>query len=157
MENVREVYRYVDGTNGRYGVSPNGVVVNLKGHYMLEPIKGRYVSIGGKTRRICDLVANAWLPNPRMWAYVKHKDGDASNNRVSNLSWSREKEVLRGKARLLARRVLQFDKMGGLVNKFNSIGDASLVSGVDKSSISRCCHGSASTAGGFKWRFESGE
>jgi hypothetical protein len=153
-----EKTREVSGYEGLYGVSNKGNVYNLLKGTMLEPNRGAYVTLskGGKiaTYRIADLVAREWVVNKMRWAYVRHKDGNVRNNVVGNLEWSSEKEVLRGEKSKLSRKVLQLDMMGGLVGKFNSVSDASLVTGVDKSSISRCCHGSAMSAGGHRWRFE---
>lgn len=150
--------REISGYEGLYGVSNKGNVYSLRSGCALEANREAYVTLskGGKiaTYRIADLVAREWVANKMRWSYVRHKDGDERNNRADNLEWCQEKEVVRGVASKLARRVLQLDMMGGLVGKFNSIADASLVTGVDKGSISRCCRGSAMSAGGFRWRFE---
>lgn len=150
--------REISGYEGLYGVSNKGNVYSLKSGCALVANREAYVTLskGGKiaTYRIADLVAREWVANKMRWSYVRHKDGDVRNNRADNLEWCQEKEVQRGSANKLARKVLQLDLMGGLVGKYNSIADASLVTGVDKSSISRCCRGSAMSAGGFNWRFE---
>lgn len=148
----------ITGYEGLYAVSNKGNVYSLRTKSCLEARDGAYVTLskGGKveTYRIADLVAREWVANKLRWEYVRHKDGDIRNNMASNLEWSCEKEVLRGKSSKLARRVLQLDEMGGLVGKYNSVSDASLMCGVDKSSISKCCRGSAVRAGGYMWRFE---
>lgn len=150
--------REISGYEGLYGVSNKGNVYSLKSGCALVANREAYVTLskGGKiaTYRIADLVAREWVANKMRWSYVRHKDGDVRNNRADNLEWCQEKEVQRGSANKLARKVLQLDLMGGLVGKYNSIADASLVTGVDKSSISRCCRGSAMSAGGYRWRFE---
>jgi hypothetical protein len=150
--------RDISGYEGLYGVSNKGNVYSLRSGCALVANREAYVTLskGGKiaTYRIADLVAREWVANKMRWSYVRHKDGDVRNNRADNLEWCQEKEVQRGSANKLARKVLQLDLMGGLVGKYNSIADASVVTGVDKSSISRCCRGSAVSAGGFRWRFE---
>ena len=154
-EKTREVTSY----EGLYGVSNKGNVYNLRTGALVEPQRGAYVTLSkcGKaaTYRIGDLVAREWVSNKMRWDYVRHKDGDIRNNRVENLEWSCEKEmVTRGKGSERARKVLQLDMMGALVGKYNSISDAAMMCGVDKSSVSRCCRGSAMSAGGWRWRFE---
>ena len=150
--------REISGYEGLYGVSNKGNVYSLKSGCALVANREAYVTLskGGKiaTYRIADLVAREWVANKMRWSYVRHKDGDVRNNRADNLEWCQEKEVQRGSANKLARKVLQLDLMGGLVGKYNSIADASLVTGVDKGSISRCCRGSAMSAGNYRWRFE---
>lgn len=150
--------REISGYEGLYGVSNKGNVYSLKSGCALVANREAYVTLskGGKiaTYRIADLVAREWVANKLRWSYVRHKDGDVRNNRADNLEWCQEKEVQRGSANKLARKVLQLDLMGGLVGKYNSIADASYASGVDKSSISRCCRGSAMSAGGYRWIFE---
>lgn len=153
-----EMTREISGYEGLYGVSNRGNVYSLKNKCCLGTIRDAYVTLSKKgkiaTYRIADLVAREWVENKMRWLYVRHKDGDVRNNRAENLEWCPDKEVVRGCKSKLSRKVLQLDLMGGLVGKFNSIADASLATSVDKSSISRCCRGSAMSAGGFRWRFE---
>ena len=155
-EKTREIPDY----EGLYGVSNFGNVYNLRTKCGVNPLRESYVVLSkdskAKTWRIGDLVARTWIRNVGGLAYVRHKDGDVRNNRVDNLEWCAEKERVRmGRNGELKRRVLQLTLMGDLVRKYGSVSDASYASGVDKGSISRCCRGSAVSAGGYRWRFES--
>lgn len=38
-------------------------------------------------RRVHELVAETWLPNPEGKTKVRHKDGNKKNNSVDNLEW----------------------------------------------------------------------
>ena|SRR5690554_4443951 len=51
-------------------------------HYVSVKINGKFV-----TRRVHRLIAQAFIPNPENKPEVNHKDGDKSNNAVSNLEW----------------------------------------------------------------------
>lgn len=153
-----EKTREITGYEGLYGVSNKGNVYSLRTHTALEPYREAYVTLSKNGRiakyRIADLVAREWVANKMRWDYVRHKDGNVRNNRASNLEWCQEKEVIRGAKSKLALGVLQMDMMGGLIGKFNSVSDASYATGIDKGSISRCCHGSAMSVGGYMWRWE---
>ena len=57
----------------------------------------------------------------------------------------------------VAKTVYQFDLSRNLINVFESARQASLKTGVDRASITRCCNYDKrySTAGGFIWRYEN--
>lgn len=44
-------------------------------------------------------------------------------------------------------------KTNEVIKRFDSLGDASRMTGVDSSSITKCCRGKRATAGGFVWRY----
>ena len=75
-EQVRDVVGY----EGLYGVSNKGNVYSLRSGCLIEGQKGAYVTLSkdgkGKSWRIGDLVAMAWIRNVGGLKYVKHKDGD---------------------------------------------------------------------------------
>ena len=53
--------------------------INLKGYHV--------VTLDGEQLSVHRLVAKHFIPNPYDHSMVNHKDGDKSNNRVSNLEW----------------------------------------------------------------------
>jgi len=49
--------------------------------------------------------------------------------------------------------VIQYDLDGNKLKEYKSILESSLQTGVNKSSIGRCCRGDGKSAGGFKWSY----
>lgn len=98
MKNSVHVARY----ENRYAVTTSGKVINLARN---EPLKLRQnnngyliASLAGgkegtqKQMAVHRLVALHFLPNPYQHEQVNHKDGDKTNNNVSNLEWCSVKQ-----------------------------------------------------------------
>lgn len=92
-----EIWRDIDGYEGKYQVSNWGRVRNVKRNIIIKPYlnhKGyEKVSLSRGTKgntdkhRVHRLVALAFIPNPNDLPQVNHKDGNKRNNSVSNLEW----------------------------------------------------------------------
>lgn len=52
------------------------------------------------------------------------------------------------------RKIFQYDKNGNTIKSYNTLKEASELSGIAKSSISNACRGKIKSAGGFLWRYE---
>ena len=93
-----DVWRDVEGFEGRYEVSLGGYIRfadrpdkrNVKcrqnGNYLTASLyhKGNTESTYAKIHM---LVANAFVPNPEGYTYVRHKNGKLLDNRADNLEW----------------------------------------------------------------------
>jgi hypothetical protein len=53
------------------------------------------------------------------------------------------------------KKVFQFTEQGIFMRSFDSVAEASQISGVNKSSIAKCCRGIYSNAGNFQWKYPS--
>ena len=103
--------------------------------------------------RINRLVAMAFIPNPDNLPEVNHKDEDKTNNCVENLEWCDSSYNINYGTRnkKISKPVFSVDKESGLIMWWKSAKEAEECTGIDKSSISKCCQGKLKSAGGHIW------
>ena len=92
-----ELWKDIEGYDGIYQVSNQGRIRSRKSGVwrLLKPGHGdgRYCQVGlvkdGKRywKRVHQLVAEAFLPNPDHLPQIDHKDGNYLNNYADNLRW----------------------------------------------------------------------
>lgn len=121
-----------------------------------EKTKGGYLRVtlykNGKPKHflIHRLVAQAFIPNPKNLPEVNHIDNNPVNNRVDNLAWCTAKENVRWSK---SKPVIMYYTNKKYGKTFSCIREAENKTGIDNSSISRCCKGKQNTAGGYKWEY----
>jgi len=121
------------------------------------------------------LVAEAFIPNPENLPCINHRDEDKENNSIDNLEWcshkynnshgtridricandeyknSRDRST-RKAADKCFKPVLQFDKSGNFICKYESGVAAATETGISTALISQCCLGKIKTAKGYIWK-----
>lgn len=161
----------IKGYEGLYAVTSDGAVIGLRSGKELKPMNMRgylrvklYRNAQPKMYSIHRLVASAFIPNDQGKEQVNHKDGNKSNNNVSNLEWVTQSEnqihaYINGlnsseHANMVTRKRIEQKTMDGNVLKtWNSMSEASRATGIPISNITHCCRGRIKHAGGFKWDY----
>lgn len=130
------------------------VQINSRGYLYIDLTKNKVT----KKMRIHRLVAMTFIPNTLNLPCVNHKDGNKTNNSVSNLEWCTASEntlhayrVL-GKCRRKTIKVDQYDLSGKFLRSFNSYKEAAKAIGVHPTCLSKAATGFYKRAGNFAWK-----
>ena len=114
-----------------------------------------------KNFRLHKLVAQTFIPNPNNLSQINHKDGNKQNNCVDNLEWCTCKENIQHAYKLgLANnnnqkiKVLQYDLENNLIEKYDSLLEASKQTNISISSISLCINGKQKRTHNFIFKEE---
>ena len=134
----------------RYHVSDDGIVWSYG--MPLEPIGGVGVNLHRKRVKICYLVARAFVPNSECREWVRHKNGDRTDNRACNLEWSDVKEEDRRGRKSQVRWIKAWRLDGEVAGVWGTVAEAAAETGVKAGAIRACLNGRQKMAGGLLWR-----
>lgn len=164
-----EIWKPVVGYENLYAVSNLGRVKSLfRYKKILKPIVGvqgyLYINLYKEKRhslkRVHQLVAQAFIPNPNNYPFVNHKDENVINNNVNNLEWCTAKYNCNYGTRIkrIAKKnnkpILQFDLDNNFIKEYESITQASKELNNSLDNISSCCLGRRTTRG-YIFRFKN--
>lgn len=140
-----------------YMVSNLGRIKNIEtGHILIggfdrDGYRQVTLQAGSKQvcRRICRLVAIAFIPNPNNLPCVNHKDEIKTNDCDWNLEWCTYKynNTYGDRLKSFSTSVWCVE----LQRMFKSMREAEKETGVPHGTISRCCRGTLKHAGGYHW------
>lgn len=175
-----EIFKDIEGYEGLYQISNLGNVKSLNYHRtgkerILKPAKkdNGYLFIGLHKNRnikyflIHRLVASSFLPNPNKLKEINHINENKIDNRVENLEWINHKDNMKYGNRSVKeletknknssinaeKPIIQLSKYGIEIGRYKSINEAERQTGINQSSIGRCCKGKYNSAGGYIWKY----
>lgn len=161
---TEEIWRQIPETNGVYEVSNFGKVRNSLTGTIRVPKKmpNGYLRVHYNysckryDRYIHRLVAEAFCEHPDGCNVVNHKDMNKENNNAENLEWCTalhnvHHAMANGRAHLFAIPVIGFKN--GKAQKYISAHQASVMTGCDSSSITKCCKGKHKSSHGYQWKY----
>lgn len=172
---MEETWKDIKNYQGIYQISSFGKIKNNKGKILkqFKNHKGYLViqlSKNGDSKNyiVHRLVAKEFIPNPENKPQINHKNCNKEDNRIDNLEWCTNtenkahakihglcKSSPKGGSNLRAKKVIQYDKEGRIVRKWDCIQDIvrcfKIATG---SNISGCCKHKLKTAYGYKWEYE---
>lgn len=83
----------------------------------------------------------------------KSRTGEKNHNYGKH--WTDSVETVQKRAESNKKDIEQYDLYGNLVAQYHGIVEASIVTGIEKTSICKVCKGVRKTAGGYIWRYAS--
>ena len=169
---MQEIWKDVIGYEGKYQISNLGNVKSLKSFDLngkpiilkTHDVRG-YVAVNLyqnnkiENALVHRLVAIHFIPNENNYKEVNHKDENKRNNCVDNLEWCTHKYNMNYATQRIrhgintGNPINQFTLDGFHVATYYSAEFASKISGIDASSIIKCCRKKRKSAGGYKWEF----
>lgn len=169
---VKNLERKVRCKNAERTIKEKILILSKSTDYIQVSLSKRGKS---KTHLVHRLVAQTFIPNKNNYKEINHKDCNKHNNCVENLEWcSRKQNMLHAKNNGLiksnkgekcywfnkhgkdhgsSKKIIQFDKNGKLIKKWDSLTDVTRELRIWKSNICKCCEGKRKTAGGYVWKY----
>lgn len=160
-----EIWKEIPGSGGKYQISNYGNVYSLINNVQLKGVNNGNgylrVKLNERLFYIHRLVAMAFIPNPKGYKEINHKDENKLNNNVDNLEWCSHnynmKFGTRNKRAIdnTKKSVIQYTMSGKYVCSYNSIVEAAGKMSISKGNIVSVLKGNRKSAGGYKWKYNN--
>lgn len=151
---IRNVPRLINGRWGPYQLQQH-VLKTLNVHDGYLQVK--FCIDNHKEQKLVHrLVAETFIPNPQGLPQVNHKDGNPSNNEISNLEWCTASENSLHRCRVLKREVGRPKKKVMCLETgkiYESSHHAARDLHLSQGGIFMVCQGKGMTAGGPHFKF----
>ena len=182
---MSEIWKAIPGYEGYYEVSDQGRVRSVERvveyrdgrvfHYRSRVLRPGYsknygyyqVHLNrynvGKMVSIHRLVALVFIPNPKGYNVVNHKDENPLNNKAENLEWcsfqynvaygTKFERGYKNGAGSRHKRIVKYDLNGNKVGEWESILKASVAEGLSNTTIRRFARSEKSQRNGYVYKF----
>ena len=160
----REVWKDIEGFNGKYQVSDQGNVrtcdyygkgINFNITKTITADGYELVGLNKKLHYVHRLVAQAFIDNPLNLPQVNHKNEIKTDNRADNLEWcTLQYNIEYGTRTQRYQKPVIAITSDGEIERYSSVKEASKILGVTSGAISTALHGRAKTVKGRKLMFE---
>lgn len=157
MGNIKTVKRIVSfGKNKRIVVEELKTLVDDKDGY-----KDIILYKNGEHRhvKVHRVVAETFIPNPKGYKEINHKNENKADNRVENLEWCSRKynndygNRTKSTRETQSVRINQYSLDGVFIKSWLGARIIERVLGFSNANIIKCCKGKAHTAYGFIWKY----
>lgn len=172
LTKMAQLERDIKGFEGLYKVNALGEIYSVRNDMYLStyPNEDGYLKVNlskdGKfsQMKVHTIVAEAFFGERPHGAQINHIDENKENNCVWNLEYVSVSDNINHGTRnakvaeklknnpMFSIPICQCDKQGNVLNKYESISEASRQTGVPQSNISRTLTGKRKSAGGFLWK-----
>ncbi len=183
---MKEIWKDIKGYEGLYQISNYGRVKSLpkkalrrygtyrnvkerilktSKSYKHSPYSSVIIRKDGvpKTVSVHRLVAEHFIPNPKNYKYINHKDENKLNNRVDNLEWCSAKYNANygtSKSKISNKRkkaVIQYSLQNEFIAEYDSLKSLKELKGFDPSLVSCVCRGIYKQAYGYKFKYKEAQ
>lgn len=180
----KEIWKPVIGYEKEYLISNLGRLKSLPRQGNCKQKKIRKTHLDKKGYEVCDLIKNkeykhirihrlvaeAFIPNPKHYEQVNHKDGNKQNNKVENLEWCTNEQnykhsienglrdiykAINIMTKVKEKPVKQYTKDGIFLKTWNSEKEAKIYYNKKSAHIGDACKGKRKYAIGYIWKYEN--